>query len=472
MPETLSLDLDETAPEQEIWTPQLGPQVRAIRASFVEQLLFGGARGGGKTDFLLGDFAADVAAYGKYWRGILFRHTYPELDEIVNRGKQIFYSMFPGTEFKVGRYEFTFPNGALLRLRHIQEEKDADHYQGHSYPWIGWDELPNWSSDKAFRKLKACLRSAHPIPNKRIRCTGHPGGPGHQWVRKYFEVPALNESDGHIVKGKDGQRMFIRSLVYDNKILLDNDPDYVDRLYGVGDTQLVKAWLSGDWDSFVGQYFEEWDGEAIEVPSFTIPDDWPLYGGIDYGETAPTSFGLYTVDFDKNIYRICEYYEGDASASQHAYAINALLASCPFISYGRKPSPIYCDPSMFVKRRLHEHMSHSPADVFQEHGLHLSRANNDRITGWRVIRDLLNKNQFFTFAGWNDNLMRTAPAAPRSEKNQEDLDTRSEDHALDDLRYAVSHIYAPTPRRAPSVRNPFLGGNVIREMSQKGISGG
>lgn len=461
------LDDDPEVIREPPWTPQPGPQERAIRASFIEQLLFGGARGGGKTDFLIGDYASDVLSYGRYWRGIIFRHTYAELDEIVDRGKQILYNLFPGTEFKVGKSIFVMPNGATLRLRHLAEDKDAEHYQGHSYPWIGFDELPNWPSDAAYRKLKACLRSGHYIPNKRIRCTGNPGGVGHQWVRSYFKIPQIGEPDGELVTDVDGPRLFIRSLVTDNKILLRNDPDYVDRLRGVGDDQLVSAWLKGDWDAFVGQYFSNWDSDKVETPSFEIPDDWPLIAAMDYGESNPTSFGLYTTDFDGIHYRIAEYYTGNASASEHAYNINLLLATCPFITGGRRPTQIFADPSMWVKRRLSESIQHSPAEIFAEHGLHLTKANNDRVTGWRIINDLLVREKFKTFKGWNDNLTRTAPAAPRCNKNPEDIDTHCEDHALDELRYFAVNAYAPSAPPKQTSRNPFLGGNVINQMTQK-----
>jgi len=448
--------------------PQAGPQEKSIRASFVEQLLFGGARGGGKSYYLLLDFATDVNAYGRFWRGILFRHTYAELDELIELGKQVFFTLFPGTEFKVGAYEFRFPNGAILRLRHLNEDKDAEHYQGHSYPWIGFDELPNWPSDTSYRKLKACLRSAYPIPNKRIRCTGNPGGPGHQWVRQYFQIPRVNEPDGVIIDDEDGERMFIRSLVTDNKILMRNDPKYIDRLKGVGDDQLVRAWLEGDWDSFVGQYFTSWDAKAIEVQPFEVPDTWPFFASVDYGETAPTSFGLYTTDFDGITYRFCEYYStGDKrSASEHAYHINVMLANCPFISPNRRPNIIYCDPSMFVKRMLTEQVQHSPADIFAENGLYLTPASRDRVPGWRVVNDYLVNKRFKTFAGWNEHLMRTAPAAPRSKKNPEDIDTTCEDHALDELRYALVNTYQPSKRvDLTPKQGPFNGQHVINEMT-------
>ena len=423
------------------WKPQPGPQEKAIRASFVNELFFGGARGGGKSEFLLGDFLADVDTYGEHWKGVLVRRTYPELDEIIDRSRQIFRDAYPDAEYKVGTHQWNFKNGATLKLRHLENEADADHFQGQQYTWIGWDELTSWTDMKAYHKLKACLRAgAAEVPTKRIRASGNPGGPNHNNVKSYF-IDACDEST--VIQGDDGMtRMYIRSLVTDNKILLQRDPGYIKRLEGVGDAQLVKAWLEGDWDSFVGQYFTNWNEPRILVNSFEIPTHWPLFGAMDYGEAAPTSFGLYTVDYDGNVYRISEYYRANATASQHAANIVEMIESCPFTG-GRYPQATYCDPSMFVKRRLSEVINHSPADVFAEHGIFLTRANNDRVTGWRVVNDALIKEQLYVFNGWNDALCRTMPALPRSSKNPEDLDTTAEDHAADELRYAMMHVYRP-----------------------------
>ena len=428
------------------WRPQPGPQEAAIRASFVDELFFGGARGGGKSEYLLGDFLSDVDTYGEHWSGVLIRRTYPELDEILNRSRQIFRAAYPDAEYKVGRHEWIFKNGATLKLRHLENEADADHFQGLEFSIILWDELTSWPDMKAYHKLKACLRSSAEIPTKRIRASGNPGGPNHNNVKAYF-IDAAPEST--IVEGDDGmKRMYIRSLVTDNKILLDKDPGYIKRLEGVGDEQLVKAWLEGDWDSFVGQYFTNWNEQKVAVPSFEIPDHWPLFGGLDYGEAAPTSYGLYTVDYDGNVYRICEYYQANATASQHAANIAQMIEACPFTG-GRYPQATCADPSMFVKRRLSEVINHSPADVFAEQGIFLTRANNDRITGWRVVNDALIKERIYCFNGGNDALMRTMPSLPRSSKNPEDLDTTAEDHAADELRYAMMHVYKPHQQTEP-----------------------
>lgn len=152
-----------------------------------------------------------------------------------------------------------------------------------------------------------------------------------------------------------------------------------------------------------------------------------------------------------------------ATASTHAYEIDRMIAANPHTG-GRRPSSIFADPSMWVKRRLSEVVNQSPADVFQAQGLSLSKANNDRVTGWRVINDMLAQQKLHCFDGWNDNLCRTMPSLPRSKSNPEDLDTHTEDHAADELRYAIMHLYRPSRAEPNRNQNPFFGTNVLNNV--------
>jgi phage terminase large subunit len=337
-----------------------------------------------------------------------------------------------------------------------------------SYAAVYFDELPNWPTDVAYRKIRACLRSAHPIPNKRIRCTGNPGGVGHAWVKKRFNIPKLTEKDGVLHETASGTRMFIRSLVWDNRVLLKNDPQYIERLYDVGDEQLVRAWLSGDWDAFVGQFFTSWRNEEIACDPFEIPEGWPLYACLDYGEAAPSAFLLATIDFDANVYIICEYYEPGLAASQHGENIRNMIISCPFTK-GRMPEAIYADPSMWTKRKLTELVQHSPADIFSDIGLFLSQANNDRITGWRIINEYLVKGRLKAFSGWTNHLMESMPSLPRSSRNPEDVDTFADDHLADALRYLLAHVYRPMEHPGKNPNHPYLGENVINSLKKNWV---
>ena len=437
------------------WRPQPGPQAVAIDARYcIDELFLGGGRGGGKSTYLLGDFLADIDK-GEHWQGVIFRRTYPELDELIRLSHQ----MYAGAEYKVGRHEWRFPGGAVLKMRHIDSIHDAQHYQGHAYQWVGWDELTNWPTLEAYHLMKATLRSAHNVVGMRIRSTGNPGGPGHTAVKSYF-IDNAKEYEPYTDPEGDMVRVFVPAKIYDNKVLLDSDPNYIKRLQGIADPILTEMWLEGNWDLHLGSAFKTRRQDIVEEP-FDIPPDWPLFGGLDYGETNPTSFGLYTVDYDDTVYRVTEYNQGDASASTHAENIVKAIENCPF-TQGRYPQAIYADPSMFVKRRLTPLNEHSPADVFADNGLLLSPASNDRIGGWRVCRDALTHKRFKTFDGWADAWWRSVPALPRCNKNPEDVDTRADDHDADAWRYAMVHIYKPY--RKTTFNEKGTGIELIREV--------
>jgi len=119
------------------WEPQPGPQSSAITAKFVDELFFGGARGGGKSDYLLGDYLEGLR-HGAAWRGIIFRKTYNELEELQIRARELFpdyggqYKSAPSADYPFSNCWY-FPGGATLKMRYLEHERDADGYQGHQY---------------------------------------------------------------------------------------------------------------------------------------------------------------------------------------------------------------------------------------------------------------------------------------------------------------------------------------------------
>jgi hypothetical protein len=80
--------------------PLPGSQATFLRCNVFEAL-YEGTRGPGKTMTLLMDFAKEVGkGYGKAWRGILFRRTYGDLDDVVRKIEDEFPKIFPGFMFK------------------------------------------------------------------------------------------------------------------------------------------------------------------------------------------------------------------------------------------------------------------------------------------------------------------------------------------------------------------------------------
>lgn len=461
------------------WTPQDGPQLDAILARMISEMLYGGAAGGGKTDFLLGDFLQDVPTYGAAWRGILFRRTTGEFEEIIARSKELFPRT--GAFYNDGKMIWRWPNGASLRFRFLQFDKDKTKYQGHSYTWIGWDELTHWPTDAAYRYLRGRLRSAHDVPAKRIRATANPGYVGHSWVKAKFVTPApggytvLADPDTH------GTVVFIPAKLSDNKILVGNDKDYKNRLRGMGSVALVKAMLDGDWDVIEGAYFDCWSSKHHVIAPFEIPNSWPRFRSGDWGSYSPFSFGWWAVVNDDHrldngrllprgaIVRYREWY----GTKDPAVAGKGLKLSAAKVGQGiaqlEKEDPKLIggvlDPSTFkadggppiaeminaelIKLKL---TPFRPADNTRVS----TREGADRrgpMSGWSQVRGRLIGTASQDDAGvvdWSTGRpmmyffstcvasIRTVPVLQHDKAKPEDLDTNSEDHAADDIRYGCN----------------------------------
>jgi hypothetical protein len=449
--------MDETATSVfQPWEPQPGPQSLAIAAHFVDEIMYGGARGGGKSDYLLGDFLQDVHQ-GAIWRGIIFRRSYPELEELITRAKEIYIPL--GAVWKVSDKTFVFPSGATLKMRHVETEDDCNKYQGHQYTWIGWDELTNWPNLKSYKKLKACLRSAGNVPNKRIRCSANPGGVGHHEVKAYFVDPAPKgmelienvDEDGYVTT-----KMFIPSRVYDNKKLLDNDPGYIARLREIGSPELVRAWLEGDWNVITGAYFPEFSTAKHVLDPFEIPSHWLRFRSADWGTASPFCVLWHAVSDGFQVpngpyipsgalvtYR--EFYGWNGNPNQglrwpaSRVAANTLKMEANEngkITYG------VIDPAAYKQDG-----GPSVAESMAVGGVFYRKADNQRINGWNQVRERLcgedgdpevdngvGTPMWYVFKTCV-HIIRTLPAMQHDLDNPEDCDTDGEDHAPDALRY-------------------------------------
>lgn len=442
-----------------IYSPQPGPQFDAIQADWCEELFFGGARGGGKSHFLLGDYLQSVPEYGQAWQGILIRKSMPELDDIISRSHALYTKA--GGEWKEQKKTWVFPNGASLKMRMLENVQDAGKYQGHEYVWIGFDELGTWADPAPYRMMKACLRSGHNVPTKRIRATGNPGGAGHQWIKKYFVDPAplgfspiVDEETGLI-------RMFIPSRITDNPKLLQNDPNYVNRLKMVGSKELVRAWLEGDWNVIAGAYFDEFSVDKHVVEPHEIPKHLMRFCAMDWGSYRPFSIGWYFVadgqikHYPKGaIVKYREWY--GAKEPNVGLKLTAEEVAQGYLSRNGKDDIAYfkADPSMWK-----EDGGICLAEVFARNGVFLTPADNSRIPGWNAIRARLRgeeKPMLYFFATCIDTI-RTLPAVQHDINKPEDVDTEGEDHAIDETRYAsMSRPWTETkPADPQKARGPI-----------------
>lgn len=129
------------------------------------------------TDALLVDFLQDVGrGWGADWRGVLFRQSFPQLSDVINKSQKLFRKIFPGAEYNKQDHVWTFPEGEQLLLRHMADPEDYWNFHGHAYPWIGWEELTNWPDDVCYRRMMSCSRSVKSGMPRKYRATTNPYG--------------------------------------------------------------------------------------------------------------------------------------------------------------------------------------------------------------------------------------------------------------------------------------------------------
>ena len=450
---------DERTDDQAItiWEPQ--PRQEAFITCPADDVGFGGARGGGKSDGVVGDFIDHEDTYGEHAIAMAFRRERTQLVELIERAKQILKPI--GFSWHEQDKYFRGPKGGRLRFTYLESDSDADAYQGHSYTRLYPEELGTFPSEAPINKLQATLRSGQGVPCQ-MKGTCNPGGPGHQWVKARYRLDThphgFERFDFEFVnpftqKKITKTRMFIPSKVTDNRFLGD---DYVANLFQVGSDQLVKAWLDGDWSIIEGAFFECWDSKRHIVRPFQIPEDWPRIRSMDWGSAKPFSVGWWAIVSDDYhgagftlprgcLVRYREWYGSKApnvglklTAEEVGSGILAREKDDP------KIADSVLDPAAFAEDggpSIAERVTKGAGGK-----IHFRPADNKRVPqrgamgGWdqmraRLVGDDDGRPMLVMFSTCVDSI-RTIPALQHDPLRAEDIDTDGEDHAADETRYA------------------------------------
>lgn len=445
-----------------VWEPQAGPQTSALLADWCDEIFYGGERGGGKSDFQLGYQEDGALLYGKHSRGIMFRKTYPELEELQARAAEIVpqsgavYKTQPSPAYPYSNCWY-WPSGATVKMRFIENEKDYGRYHGHSYTRISFDEVTEYPTPTGLLKMLSTLRSPHGIPCT-VRMTGNPGGVGHGWVKARYISPSPPMTP-YTDPETGFERMFIPSKMDDNQILLKSDPNYRNRIKAAtsGNKVLEKAWLDGDWDIIAGAFFDTWDKNKHVVKPFRLPSQWAVFMSGDWGSAKPFSFGWWAVVTDEYqtsegvvlprgcLVRFKEYYgckEGQHNVGLKlpAKTVGKNIADMN----GGKRSTGVMDPAAFTADggpSITEMISKgSKQKVFFRRADNKRVAKKGAVGGWDQLRDRLEgegpKRPMIVFFSTCVDAIRTLPIMQHDKLNPEDVDTNLEDHAPDEIRYA------------------------------------
>jgi len=445
------------------WAPQRGPQHTALHCPY-DEIFFGGARGGGKSDAALGRAGFRAGLYGKHYNGVIFRIELPQADDLIERAQELYGDV---ARYNQQRMAFRFANGARIRFRPLKTVADAAKYQGQNLTDALIEEVGNYPFPDPILRLFGALRSSGGVPTS-LFMTGNPGGPGQQWVAERYVFPA----PGGLVplvrrfEGVTHRAIYIPSRLTDNQILMRADPRYIAKLHLVGSAALVKAWLEGDWGAIEGAFFDVWNAGRHVTPPQELPAHWMKFRSVDWGSARPFSVGWWAVASEPlrlrngctlprgGMIRYREWYGKKSAnvglkmtAEEVARGIKARTPE------GEKIAYTVVDPAMFS-----EDGGPSLAERFGDEGVPCVRADNKRtrgagaMGGWDQLRARMKGHAddepgIVTF-DTNADSIRTLPVLQHDPVNAEDLDTDGEDHAADEWRYAaMSRPWAATPRR-------------------------
>ncbi len=398
------------------------------RARFVA---YGGARGGGKSWALRRKLVAMCLRYPEL-RCLLIRRSFPELKaNHVGPFLKEYGSLLTWSEAdKV----LSFANGSRIFLGYCAADSDALRYQGQEYDVIAIDEATQLS-EYCFAIFKACLRGVREVP-RRMYLTCNPGGIGHAWVKRLFVDRQFRKNEN------PEDYRFIPALVYDNRILLAADPEYVRSLESLP-ARLRDAWLYGKWNVFEGQFFPEFDPDVHVCSPAEIPSCLKRFVAFDYGFDMLAAL-LMGIDAEGKLYVLAERCVPDLTLSEAAACVAELAR-------GQSAEFAVASPDLWNRR---QDSGKSGFEIMQAVGgmPPMLPADDRRIPGWRMLREYMGPSPRLFISSVCAELVRCLPALLCDPHRPEDASSEphSVTHAPEALRYAVmSRCPPPLTREDP-----------------------
>ena len=466
-------DIEELPIEQThnvIFKPNEGPQTEFLAAG-EREVLYGGSAGGGKSYAML----ADPLRYMSHpsFSGLLLRHTTEELRELIFKSQELYPKIYPGIKWSERKMQWVAPSGARLWMSYLDRDDDVLRYQGLAFSWIGFDELTQWATPYAWNYMRSRLRSVATDLPIFMRATTNPGGRGHHWVKKMFIDPApygnsfdatdiettevLRYPAGHAKAGKPlFKRRFIPARLSDNPYLAEQG-DYEAMLLSLPEQQRRQL-LDGDWDIKEGAAFTEFDRNIHVVEPFAIPSNWVKFRACDYGYGSNSGVLWFAVSPSEQIIVYRELYVSKVLATDLADMILELEENDGGMRYGVLDSSLWhkrgdTGPSL-AEQMIQRGCRWRPSD----------RSKGSRVAGKNEIHRRLQVDEYteeprLVFFNNCVNITAQLPSLPIDKKNPEDIDTLSEDHLYDALRYGIMSrprfsLFDYDPRGVPTHSMP------------------
>lgn len=431
-------------PQKSIWVDKLSkklhvniwPKQKYFLDSDIDELFYGGAAGGGKSEALLHFMLKRRMQYPQT-QGVAFRRKFPDLNKsLILRSRSIFPLV--GAKYNESKHEWTFPNGSVQLFSFCKSDGDVYDHLSAEYADMCFDELTTFTEFQ-FGYLTSRVRSSKAGVKALVRSASNPGNIGHMWVKKRYVDPYASNKTWFLQDEKKTLG-FIPSLLDDNPSLQLADPGYEHRLRILGDKKF-RALRYGDWSVFEGQYFEEWDSR----PGYSVltenrkPDSHTIkFLSMDWGYASPACVLWWEVTPSGRVFVYRELYTTRLSPKE--LATNILLLSPRDEIY----DCLWAPPEIWGKEIEKDGGGEPIADLMSgvlKNRLPMRKANNARVPGWMKCREYMSLapdgRPWVQINPSCHNLIRTLPMMIHDDNKPEDLDTDGEDHAPDAFRYGA-----------------------------------
>ena len=447
---------------------------KLFHLSIANEVLYGGAAGGGKSVAIVLDGLKRCLAYPGF-RAYMFRRTYRELEDTLITEARRWYPQEIAS-YNIGRHEMSIANGSKVFFRHCQSVANMYDYAGAEMHGLYIDELTSFEQ-QIYEFLKTRLRARLELGiTPIIRCASNPGNIGHGWVKQYFvDAGPYGSMIPHVVKSEvKGLRrtfttQYIPALATDNPHITD---DYIFELEQKPDA-LRRALLLGDWDAFEGQVFKEWtdDPEHYQdrlhthvIKPFQIPVNWPRVMSFDHGYTKPFSVGWWAVGPMGELYRYREWYGCVPGRANKGIELSPRQIAEGIVEREREEAldnitvDRIADPAIFERSRG-DSVAQQMEPTESRTGIYFRKGDNSRIAGKMQLHERLRFGQdgrplLYVFDTCRD-FIRTIPTLPYDQTKTEDVDSDSEDHIYDETRYALMSRPAPVRQIVTIAPKPF-----------------
>lgn len=435
------------------------PRQVDLDACAAKYILGGGSAGPGKSHggrFRKYRRALRIPGY----EGLLVRKTFPELEKTHLR-RMALEAPLIGAEFIESKRLMRFPNGSLIECGHMEDADAVAKYLSSEYDDITVDE-GSTLDPKALLELSTRARTSKPAVlaegGAKFIVLSNPGGPAASMLLDLFidhspdfeEYPALEEVYD------PAEWVYIGATLDDNPYI---DPAYMKQL-AVLPKWRYEQLRHGDWRVFSGQFFSQWQ-ERKHKQDLNPSPDCRWFRSMDWGRNQPGCVLWWAILPDHKLHIRREFKFQGMDEPEVAAGIKKIDAEL-----GIKVSYTACDPSLKNKtgasHKDGEFTGQFIAETLGHYGVPCIGADNNRFNGWQrcsaLLRDAPDGSPWLTVHSDCRYLLRSIAAAVSDKNDPDDVDTKSDDHALDAWRYGA--MSRPNPAMPHKSQRTFAPGTM------------